>query len=146
MNKPESTPPAALSNDEKRALIKAAEQKRVLDEEQSKLDAQWERHQLVERFERELGGKEGQQFAICDATHLGEGFFVVKLGPAILMKTFFDSEMNDVDRCDFVAPCIVHPSKEAYLAARERRNGFDIELSNRLAGLYGLKLKVNEGK
>lgn len=138
--------PTNLSLEEKRARLREAEQKRAEESQARKLDAQIARLELVERLERELNGREGQQFAIFDATHLGEGFFAVKLGEAILMKRFMESEMTDVDRCDFVSPCIVHPSKEDYLAARARRPGIDIELSNRLAGLFGLKLKVDEGK
>jgi hypothetical protein len=135
-----------LTVDEKRTRVNAARAKRELAEEDRKLDAEFARLELVERFERELGGREGQQFAIHDATDVGEGLFVVKLAPAIVWKTYWDSKMTDVDRCDLITPCIVHPDKETYLAARGRRQGIDAELTNLLAKLNGLKAKGLEGK
>lgn len=137
---------AELTVEEKRAFVAAAKQRRDAREEQRKLDAKYEHDKLSERFESELGGPEGQQFAILDMTSVGEGMFVVKLGPSILWKTYWDSKMTDVDKCDLVAACIVHPSKEQYLAARGRRQGIDAVLTNMLGKLNGLKLDYEEGK
>lgn len=136
----------ALSVDAKRARILAAKRKKEAEAESSSLDAEIERLNLEEHFERELHGKEGQQFSIYDATECGEGFFVVKLGPSILWKTYWDSQMNEVDRCDLVSACIVHPAKDAYLAARGRRMGIDAELVKHLGRLNGLEIAATEKK
>lgn len=132
--------------DEKRARLLEARQRREAADEQRRLDAELERLDLVERFEKELGGPEGQQFAIYDATGLGEGFFVVKLGPSVLWKTYWDSKMSDVDKCDLVSQCIVHPSKEDYLAARGRRMAIDTVLVTYLGRLNGLNYEIQEKK
>lgn len=139
-------PTIALTAEEKRSRVLAARQRNDEREEQRKLDAEYERCELAERFEKELGGREGEQFAILDETSCGEGFFVVKLGPSILWKTYWDSKMNDVDRCDLVTNCIVHPTKEHYLAARGRRQGIDAELTKLIGKLNGLRIGADEGK
>ncbi len=137
---------AAATLDEKRARVAAAKRAKDAAEEARKLDAEIERLDLAERFEKELGGPEGQQFAILDKTKCGEGLFVVKLAPSIVWKTYWDSKMTDVDRCDLVSQCIVHPAKETYLAARGRRMGIDAELTKALGILNGLQLDIDEGK
>lgn len=140
------TVPVEPTLDEKRTRVLAAKRRKEAAEEERKLDADVERLDLVERFEKELGGEEGQQFAILDMTKRGEGFFVVKLGPSILWKTYWDSKMNEVDRSDLVGACIVHPSKDEYLAARGRRQGIDAELTKLLGALNGLQIDIEEKK
>lgn len=135
-----------LTLDEKRARVNAANRAKAAREEDRKLNAELERLDLAERFEKELGGPEGQQFAILDMTKRGEGLFVVKLAPSIIWKTYWDSKMTDVDRCDLVTACIVHPAKEEYLAARGRRQGIDAELTKLLGALNGLQIDIDEGK
>lgn len=135
-----------LTSDEKRARVVAAKRQKETLEEERKLDAEFARLELEERFTRELGGPEGQQFAIYDATRVGEGLFVVKLGPSILWRTYWDSQMTEVDRSDLVSACIVHPSKEDYLAARSRRLGIDAELTKLLAELNGVQITKTQGK
>lgn len=142
----EQEPKTEPTLEEKRARVAAARQAQAASDEARKLDAELERLELVERFERELGGPEGQQFAILDSTRQGEGFFVVKLGPSMLWKTYWDSKMTDVDKCDLVAPCIVHPAKDVYLAARGRRLGIDAELTKLLGALNGLQINTEQGK
>ncbi len=137
---------AAATLDEKRARVNAAKSAKAAHEEERKLDAEIERLDLAERFAKELGGPEGHQFAILDMTKRGEGLFVVKLAPSIVWKTYFDSKMSDVDRCDLVSACIVHPAKETYLAARGRRLGIDAELTKLLGALNGLQIDIDEGK
>jgi hypothetical protein len=132
--------------DDRRARVLAAKQRKAAAEEERALDGEVQRLELAERFERELGGPEGQQFAIHDATDVGEGFFVVKLAPSITFKTYWDSKMTDVDRCDFVTSCLVYPTREVYLAARGRRMGIDAVLSDMLGALNGLKRKSDSGK
>ncbi len=140
-----SSPPADVNVD-KRARVLAARSKAQAKAESRKLDAEYDRLELVERFERETAGEEGQQFAILDCTGLGEGFFVVKLAPGIIWKNYWDSKMTDVDRCDLVTACLAYPEKTDYLAARNRRVGIDVELTNLVARLNGLKGKEDEGK
>ncbi len=111
--------PTGPTNEEKRARVVAARQAKELAEETRRLDAELEK--------------------------TGEGFFVVKLGPSILWKTYWDSKMTDVDRCDLVTPCIVHPAKEQYLAARGRRQGIDAELTKLLGALNGLQFSTDQG-
>ena len=132
--------------EEKRVRVLAAKRRREAAEEERKLNAEVERLDLAERFETELGGPEGQQFAILDMTKRGEGLFVVKLAPSIIWKTYWDSKMTEVDRCDLVSACIVHPAKDAYLAARGRRQGIDAELTKLLGALNGLQIEIDEGK
>lgn len=136
----------AATLDEKRARVLSAKRAKDAAEETRKLDADIERLDLAERFERELNGPEGQQFAILDMTKRGEGLFVVKLAPSIVWKTYWDSKMTEVDRCDLVSACIVHPTKDAYLAARGRRQGIDAELTKLLGALNGLQIDIDEGK
>jgi hypothetical protein len=133
------------SREAKRARLREAQAKREQALEDKKLDADIERLELVEKYERDLG-PEGQAFAIYDASHVGEGFFVVKHGEAVLYTTFMESKLTPADRYDFVAPCIVHPTREKFDAAQARRPGINVELSNRLVSLYGIKLKTDEGK
>lgn len=135
-----------LTNEQKRARVLEARKQRDEREEQRKLDAEFERSELAARFEKECGGSEGQQFAILDSTDIGEGFFVVKLAPSIIWKTYWDSKMTEVDRCDLVSACIAHPAKDVYLAARGRRQGIDAELTKLLAALNGLKVDKETGK
>jgi hypothetical protein len=143
---PSSPPSAADVVAAKRARVLAARVKAQEDLENRKLDADCERLSLLERLERETGGKDGQQFGILDCTDIGEGFFAVKLAPSIIWKNYWDSKMTDVDRCDLITACLAHPEKTDYLAARNRRNGIDVELCNLVAKLNGLKSKDDAGK
>lgn len=136
---------AAETFEAKRARLLASKQEREQERAAKKLEAEVEELELVESFERTLGPK-GQAFAMYDATSVGEGFFVVKLGEGVLYTTFMESKMTPVDRYDFVAPCVVHPSRADYDRVQARRPGITVELSNRLASLFGLKLKADEGK
>lgn len=130
---------------EKLSRLRESNQKRDKDREEKKVLDEIERLELIAKFEKELG-PEGQAFAIYDATHAGEGFFVVKHGEAVLYTSFMESKITPTDRYDFVAPCVVHPTRAEFDAAQSRRPGINIELSNRLVGLYGIKIKTEEGK
>ena len=139
VNTPAETP------DAKRARLLAAARQREEARAAKRAEAEVRRLELVEQFEAELG-PEGEKFAVHDATGIGEGFFVVKLGEPILFQRYLDSKMTPADRCDFVSQCIAYPEKDMYLAARGRRQGIDIELVNLLGALNGVKLKNDEGK
>lgn len=131
--------------EEKRTRLRALDAERGKARAAAKQDAEIAVLELRDRFERELG-PEGQAYAMFDASSVGEGIFVVKLGEGILYTTFMESKLTPVDRYDFVAPCVVYPSRSDYDRAQARRPGLNVELSNRLAGLFGLKLKADEGK
>lgn len=134
------------SLDDMRAAVVAAKQKKDAEEQDRRVTNEYERLQLAERFEKDLGGKEHEQFEILDMTLCGEGFFVVKLAPSIVWKTYWESKMTTVDQCDLVSGCIVHPPKDDYLAARNRRQGIDAELTKLVGRLNGLHLGVEQGK
>lgn len=132
--------------EEKRARLLTKQQERDKKREQARLEREVERLELVEKFEEELKGAEGQEFAIYDSGELGEGFFVVKRGASVAFTRYADSKMNPSDRYDFVAPHVVHPTIEKFKEALERRPAIGIELANRLGVLYGMKLRIDEGK
>ncbi len=108
--------------------------------------AELERFELVERFERELNGREGREFTIVDVSALGEGFVVVKLGEDVLRKTFAASKMTEADIDAFVVPCVVHPSKEGYRKLVARRGWVADRCVLALSGLFGVKTKEDEKK
>jgi hypothetical protein len=104
-----------------------------------------ERLELEERFEKELGPM-GEQFAIVDATHCGEGFVVIRLGESVLHKQFMASKLEEPDYHEFVFPAVVHPAKDAFVQIAARRPGLRAECAAALLGLYGVKLKGDAGK
>lgn len=133
------------TDDQKLARFREAKAKR---EEEAKRQAranELARFELAEKYERELG-REGIDFAIYDGTRMGIGFVVLKRGDAIRWQVFSDSKMTPADRFDFVEGCIVHPSKEVYLAAREKFPAVDLVLTSELSALYGFRAKEFEGK
>ena len=101
--------------------------------------AELELFELVEKFEKELG-REGRAFAVVDATDLGEGHIVLRLGEGVLWKTYAASKMNVVDTDAFVLPCVVHPTKEVYREIVMRRGFIADRCANALATLYGVKV------
>ena len=145
----EGTPPATTDPREERRqrllALRAEERQRAEEKAVRAEENEIERLELVSKFTRELG-PENEQFAIYDGTHLGEGHVVVKLGPGILLQTYFDSKMTPADRYDFISTCIAHPTMTKYNELRARRPAIDIEVSNRLARLFGAGVKVEEGK
>lgn len=112
---------------------------------EKQLDRKIERLELAQRFERELGA-EGSEFIIYDSGHLDDPLVVVKRGALVQYTKYEDSKHTHADRYDFVSPCIVHPSLEEYQTARQRRIGIEVEVANRLAKLYGLKVEIDAGK
>lgn len=134
-----------LTAEEKRQYVRAQQQQQDEAETNRKLDAEYQRALLVARFKKELGA-EGEHFAVLDMTHVGEGFFVVKLAPSIVWKTYWESKMTTVDEHDLVSACIVHPDRDTYLAARGRRQGIDVELGKLVGRLNGLRIGVDQGK
>jgi hypothetical protein len=109
------------------------------------LDREIEREELAARFEKELG-PEGSEFLIYDSGHLGDPLVVVKRGQMVQYTSYEASKQTHADRYDFVSPCIVHPTLTEYQEARQRRYGIEIEVANRLAKLFGLRVQVDTGK
>jgi len=133
------------SPDQKYAdLLKRREEREAARAEKVKA-LKIERLELEERFEKELGPM-GEQFAIVDATHCGEGFVVVKLGESVLHKQFMASKMEESDYHEFVFPTVVHPGKDQFTQMAARRPGLRAECAVALLSLYGVKLKGDAGK
>lgn len=108
--------------------------------------AELEKLQLEERFEKELSGKVGKDFAIVDCSDLGKGFVVVKLGLDVHWKTFKSSKMDEVDVDSFVSPNVVHPSKDEFRKLVHERPAVGDRCAVELSHLFGLKRKEDEGK
>lgn len=117
------------------------EKKRELEADEKEL----ERAELVDKFETELGPI-GREFQIVDATALGEGFIVVKLGTEVGWKKFQNSKVTEVDVRNFVLPCVAHPEKEKYDEIVTRRPALANRCANALATLHGAKLNDEAGK
>lgn len=102
--------------------------------------------ELEERFTKELLGRRGVAFMIVDASDLGEGHIVLKLGEDVLWNTFKASKMNVVDTDSFVCSCVVFPSVDAYRAIVKRRAFIGDRCASALATLYGVKAETDAGK
>lgn len=121
-------------------------------EEAAKL-SQIEELDLEERFEAELGPR-GQSFDIIDATPLGEGFLVLKVGIGANHKRFETAcskakhGPSEPDLYNFVTPCLVHPldgdpgtlkSLTTFKAIIDRRPSLLTRCAAVLLDLYGQK-------
>ncbi len=102
--------------------------------------------ELEERFEKELNGRKGQAFMIVDASDLGEGFVVVKLGEDVLWTAFMKSKQTAMDIDIFVTPCVVYPSVDDYRKLTKRRAFLADRCATALATLYGVKADEAAGK
>lgn len=131
---------------ERLAEKRAAKAKRDAEAEKERDASELERLELEERFEKELNGKRGRAFMIVDASDLGEGCIVLKLGEDVLWNTFSKSKMNVVDTDAFVVPCVVYPSVDQYRGITKRRAFIADRCASALATLYGVKADVEAGK
>lgn len=131
---------------ERLAAARAGMAERAKAKQDARELAEAERFDLLTRFEKETGGEEGIDFAIVDATRCNAGFVVVRLGDAVLFKAFQKSEMNEVDVDAFVLPCVVHPDKDEYRKIAAARPGVAQECAAKLAVLFGIKEKGEQGK
>ncbi|MBA2683809.1 MAG: hypothetical protein H0U66_04905 [Gemmatimonadaceae bacterium] len=93
---------------------------------------------MEDKYEDELGPI-NRAFVIVDASDLGEGFVVLKLGLDVQWNAFKASKMNVVDTDMFVAPCVVHPTLDAYHALVKRRAFVADRCAGALATLFGVK-------
>lgn len=124
-----------------------AEKARQAAEDKEKQDlAEIERFELAERFSKELGGKEGEAFAVIDATVTGDGFIVVKLGASVLWRTYVASTQGVVDLDALVSPCVVYPTLPEYRSIVARRTIIATTCANALTELYGFKASYDKGK
>ena len=124
-------------------VIKAARDVAIEGERQL---AELQGLELEERFTKELGGRRGVAFMIVDASDLGEGHVVIKLGEDVLWNTFKASKMNVVDTDSFVCSCVVHPTVDAYRSIVKRRAFIGDRCASALATLYGVKAETDAGK
>lgn len=143
--KTESKTDAKEERKTKLAVLRALAEEREAARAEARELAELEGLELECRFEKELGPK-GQSFAIVDASELGEGFIVVKLGEEVLWKKYKSSKMEPGDTHDFVYPCVAHPSRERYVEIVARRPFLAERSASALATLYGVKLRTEEGK
>lgn len=104
-----------------------------------------ERLELAERYEAELG-PEGSEFAVFDSGHVDDPLVVVKRPALVQWSKFEQSKQTPIDRYDFVAPSIVHPTKDEWNALREKRPGVELGASNLMAHMMGLKTEADAGK
>ncbi len=102
--------------------------------------------ELEERFEKELGGRKGQAFMIVDASDLGEGHIVLKLGEDVLFNAFKASKMNVVDTEMFVVPCLAYPAVDEYRKITKRRAFIADRCASALGVLYGVRTEAEAGK
>lgn len=116
----------------------AAKEKREQKREQEVNLRKLETLELEERFESELGGPIKKYFDILETS---EGPVVLKLGEAVLFKTFkgklaskSDASLEDMHA--FVFPCVVHPSKDRFLEITGRFPGFLVLCMSALLALY----------
>jgi hypothetical protein len=110
-------------------------------------NAEIERLTLEEKFETELGGPVGRAFDIVDASGLGEGYVVLKLGEAALLNAFMSAKENDAVTTEaFVLPNVVHPTRDEYRKLVMRRPVIAARCAGALVELYGLKAKDDQGK
>jgi hypothetical protein len=131
---------------ERLAAKRADAAKREIARQADRDAAELERLELEERFERELRGRKGQAFMIVDASDLGEGHVVVKLGEDVLFTSFTKSKMNVVDVDAFVTPCVVYPSLDQYRQIVKRRAFIGDRCASALGTLYGVKAAEDAGK
>lgn len=136
----------AVNPRERLAEVRADMARRAEEAQRAKELAEIERYELLTRFEVELAGKEGIDFAIVDVTDVGAGFVVLKLGPNALWKAFSASRMGEMDQDAFVLPCIVHPERDKYRRIVSERAFVGDRCANALAGLYGVRAKEEAGK
>lgn len=129
----------------RRAELIAKEEARQKDREAARQKAELELLEIVDKYETEIGPR-GQRFQVIDATALGEGLIVLKLGEEVLWKRYTASKMTDADTFDFVFPCVVHPAKELFAEIVSRRGAIAGRCAKALGELYGLKFKEEEGK
>ena len=104
-----------------------------------------ERLELAERYELELGA-EGSEFAIFDSGHVDDPLVVVKRPALVQWSKYEQSKQTPIDRFDFVRPSIVHPAEAEWNALREKRPGVEIQASNLMAHMMGLKVEADAGK
>lgn len=136
---------AELSLAEKLAAARADKAKREEAKQAERDAAELERLELEDRFEKELGPM-GRAFAIVDASELGEGHIVLKLGEDVLWNAFKASKMNVVDVDTFVMPNVAHPTRDDYRKIVKRRPFIADRCAAALAKLYGADADEKAGK
>lgn len=145
-NAPQPPAPAPAPAPRNAAELRAEKARRVAAAEVEREANELAKIELELRFEDQLKGPPGRAFAIVDASDVGEGHIVVKLGEPVLFNTFKASKMNVMDQDAFVVGCLAHPSPDAYRMATARRPMIADRCCNVLAKLYGFKADEDAGK
>jgi hypothetical protein len=135
----------------RRTELEANRAARAKADEEHNQKSELEELELEEHFEEKLG-RRGAEYEIVDFTAQHGGFVVVQRGEAVLHKKF----MSDVEKSavgvpekafrDYVVPCVVHPSKEAFLELAEKMPRAWRRCANAVMALQGERKKVEEGK
>lgn len=142
----------AAPGDVTTSLADRLERARKRKDDRAKLEAderataEVERSELAERFEKELNGREGRDFAIVDFSEYGEGCVVVKLGPMALFKSYMASEKTEMHTDAFITPCVVYPSVDRVRAMVAKRMWLGTRITNALAILNGIEDASQKGK
>lgn len=113
--------------------------------EARRADLEVEALELELRLEGEIGPK-GKMFDVVDVSDLLESPIGIRLGDSVLHKRFTTSKMTQEDAEAYVAPCVVHPSKEKFLELAQMHPAVVDRCAGALAALFGLKIRDNAGK
>lgn len=126
----------------KLAEARAAKEKREAARASKAEEAALATLELEAALEKEHGPR-GHYFELVETV---EGPIAVKLGEAVLHTRFIASKAADTDVHEYVFPCVVHPSKDEYLAIVARRPGIQNRVAHALMTLFGAKATDDAGK
>lgn len=130
---------------ERLAQLREAKAKREIARQKALRDNELQLLELEAKYESELGPR-GEEFEIVDASDIGAGIVVVKLGESVLWTRYTAGKMSEADTLDFVTPQIVFPERERFLALANRRGHLATRCANAIASLHGMKVQAETGK
>jgi len=139
-----------IASDRIAELREAKAKRDAAREEKEEKANELEYLELEAKFDAELGPR-GRAFEIINATSLGEGFIVLKLGSGILWRNFEKAlQKKDgpsvVDVESLIIPNLVHPSPEKYRQIVMDRPFVADRCASALGDLYGVKAEHDKGK
>lgn len=127
------------------AAVRAAKEAKAKAAAEVAAEREIEEFELEERFEKELGGKRGERFAILDFDGDG-GFVVLARGAPVLYKRFVESKVEAGDISTFVLPQVVHPEKDVFKERANELYGMWAACANALSDLHKLRAVKIKGK
>lgn len=126
--------------------LAAARLRKQLAEEKKAKDAKLRELAFLEleaKLEEEYGTR-GLEFEVFDTL---AGPLAIRRGEAVYHTRFAAIEdPTQADLHEYVAPCVVHPSKEKFLKMVDDHPVLYLRAANALATLYGAKSKADAGK